>query len=270
VPLLVGLGFPGMAAVVAGMVIQSTPVSFGAVGTPILVGVSTGLADDPAVRAFAARWATRTGEQFLAMIGARVAVLHAVAGTLIPLFVVALMTRFFGPTRSFADGLRVWRFALFAAFAMTMPYVLLANLLGPEFPSMFGGLIGLASSCPPRSGASSCPHATTMLGLRAAGEWEPEWTGRIEVRDVDHRHGPCPWRSPGRRTCWWPAARPDAAPHAPGRHLAAVVDPRTAGDLRHRHRRQRAAALPAGHDLHRGRFITFVLHRMEARRSHAR
>jgi lactate permease len=43
VPLLVGLGFPGMAAVMAGMIIQSTPVSFGAAGTPILVGVNTGL-----------------------------------------------------------------------------------------------------------------------------------------------------------------------------------------------------------------------------------
>ena len=38
VPLLVGLGFPALAAVVVGMTIQSTPVSFGAVGTPILVG----------------------------------------------------------------------------------------------------------------------------------------------------------------------------------------------------------------------------------------
>ena len=33
VPLLVGLGFPAMAAVIAGMLIQSTPVSFGAAGT---------------------------------------------------------------------------------------------------------------------------------------------------------------------------------------------------------------------------------------------
>ena len=33
VPLLVGLGCPGMAAVTAGMIIQSTPVSFGAAGT---------------------------------------------------------------------------------------------------------------------------------------------------------------------------------------------------------------------------------------------
>ena len=33
------IGFPPLAAVVFGMMIQSTPVSFGAVGTPMLVGV---------------------------------------------------------------------------------------------------------------------------------------------------------------------------------------------------------------------------------------
>ena len=38
-PLMVALGFPAMAAVMLGMLVQSTPVTFGAVGTPILVGV---------------------------------------------------------------------------------------------------------------------------------------------------------------------------------------------------------------------------------------
>ena len=33
-PLMVAIGFPALAAVVFGMMIQSTPVSFGAVGTP--------------------------------------------------------------------------------------------------------------------------------------------------------------------------------------------------------------------------------------------
>jgi lactate permease len=41
-PLMVALGFPAMTAVMIGMMIQSTPVSFGAVGTPILVGVKGG------------------------------------------------------------------------------------------------------------------------------------------------------------------------------------------------------------------------------------
>jgi lactate permease len=42
-PLMLALGFPAMAAVMVGLIIQSTPVSFGAVGTPILVGVNGGL-----------------------------------------------------------------------------------------------------------------------------------------------------------------------------------------------------------------------------------
>ncbi|HAG28364.1 MAG TPA: hypothetical protein DCL39_02830, partial [Alteromonas macleodii] len=41
-PLLVAIGFPALAAVLIGMMIQSTPVSFGAVGTPIVIGVNKG------------------------------------------------------------------------------------------------------------------------------------------------------------------------------------------------------------------------------------
>lgn len=191
VPLMVGLGFPGMAAVVAGMVIQSTPVSFGAVGTPIIVGVGTGLNDD-AVRAYAASIGYADWNQFLALIGAKVAIIHAVAGTLIPLFVVALMTRFFGPSRSFTDGLRVWRFALFAAFAMTVPYVLLANFLGPEFPSMFGGLIGLAIVVPAAKRGFLMPRGDDHWDFAPQSQWEAEWTGTIRPRDIDHRDGPMP------------------------------------------------------------------------------
>ncbi len=50
-PLLVAIGFPALAAVVMGMMIQSTPVSFGAVGTPIIVGVNKGLIRTISLRA---------------------------------------------------------------------------------------------------------------------------------------------------------------------------------------------------------------------------
>ncbi len=42
-PLMVAVGFPALAAVTFGLIIQSTPVSFGAVGTPLIVGVQSGL-----------------------------------------------------------------------------------------------------------------------------------------------------------------------------------------------------------------------------------
>src|SRR5690606_36498376 len=74
-PLLVAIGFPAMAAVLMGMLVQSTPVSFGAVGTPIIVGGNTGL-DTASVGAHlvdhGSCWA-----QFPALITSFVAILHS-------------------------------------------------------------------------------------------------------------------------------------------------------------------------------------------------
>ena len=186
VPLMVGLGFPGMAAVVAGMVIQSTPVSFGAAGTPILVGVNTGL---ETIRATYESTPGADWTEFLAGIGFKVAVLHAIAGTLIPLFVVALMTRFFGKNRSFSEGLEVWKFALFAAFSMTVPYLAAAWLLGPEFPALLGGLIGLTIVVTLAKRGFLMPPKDQCWTFDAKENWDPEWTGSIEIRDADHPSG---------------------------------------------------------------------------------
>jgi lactate permease len=181
VPLLVGLGFPAMAAVVAGMVIQSTPVSFGAVGTPMLVGVQSGLSADASIT-----------DNFLVLvtsIGGQVAILHMIAGTLIPLFVVALMTRFFGKNKSFTEGIKVWKFALFAAFSMTIPYVIVANLLGPEFPSMVGGLVGLAIVVFAAKKGFLMPPKDEVWDFEEKSKWDPEWSGKLEIKDIAHKSG---------------------------------------------------------------------------------
>ncbi len=179
VPLLVGLGFPALAAVVAGMLIQSTPVSFGAVGTPVLVGLGTGLSGSLEVAAHAEEVAG-SFPGFLHLVGTRVALLHGVTGLLIPLTVVALMTRFFGARRSFAEGLAVWRFALFAALAMNVPYVLIANLLGPEFPSMLGSLIGLVLVVTAARRGWFLPGRAATWDFAPRSEWKPEWSGSLE------------------------------------------------------------------------------------------
>lgn len=204
VPLMVGLGFPAMAAVVAGMIIQSTPVSFGALGTPILVGVGNGLKGDPGVLAYAIQsgFVLESGEVdyagFLAMIATKVALLHCVAGTLIPLFVVALMTRFFGPNRSFADGLRVWKFALFAAFSMTLPYLAVAVFLGPEFPSLIGGLVGLAIVVTAARSGFLMPQGDPW-DFAPRDTWQPEWNGTLELRSTESTGTPMPLS-----TAWLP------------------------------------------------------------------
>ena len=188
VPLLVGLGFPGMAAVMSGMIIQSTPVTFGAAGTPILVGVNTGLSADPAIATFATQ-AGYDWPAFLAMIGFKAAVLHTIAGTLVPLILVAFLTRFFGKNRSFIDGLRIWKFALFAAVAMTLPYLAVAYLLGPEFPALLGGLVGLAIVVPAARRGFLMPPPDEVWEFDQKENWDPSWTGSIEVKDLPHRSG---------------------------------------------------------------------------------
>ena len=182
VPLLVGLGFPAMAAVIAGMMIQSTPVSFGAVGTPILVGVKSGLEDQTQVTSYASEQGMASWMELLPVIGAKVAVLHAIVGTLIPLFVIAFMTRFFGAKRSFREGLAIWKFALFSAFAMTIPYVIIAHLLGPEFPSLLGSLVGLAIVIPAAKKRWLLPKADKKpWDFENRDRWERAWSSHSDL-----------------------------------------------------------------------------------------
>ena len=183
VPLMVGLGFPAMAAVVAGMIIQSTPVSFGAMGTPILVGVNTGLSADPGMSAYAMELGFSEWEDFLGFIGTKIAIIHATAGTFIPLLVTSVMTRFFGANRSFADGFKVWKFAIFAALSMTIPYLIVATFLGPEFPSMFGGMIGLAIVVTAAKNGFLMPDETDKWDFDAKENWEDEWSGSMQASD---------------------------------------------------------------------------------------
>ena len=185
VPLMVGLGFPAMAAVVAGMIIQSTPVSFGAMGTPILVGVNNGLSADPAMAAYALERGFAEWDQFLAFIATKVAFLHAIAGTFIPLLVASIMTRFFGKNRSFADGFKVWKFALFAAFSMTIPYVIVAYQFGPEFPSMLGGMIGLGIVVTTARMGFLMPKEDEIWDFDEKSKWDAEWSGAM-LHDPDN------------------------------------------------------------------------------------
>lgn len=196
VPLLVGLGFPAMAAVTAGMIIQSTPVSFGAVGTPILVGVDKGLSTNsslasasPQVQEYMAASGLTDWNEFLSMIGLKVAVLHAVAGILVPLFVVCIITRFFGKNRSFSEGLQVWKFAVFAAGAMIVPYLIVAKFLGPEFPSLIGGLLGLGIVVTAARKGFLMPAKEDVWDFDIVERWDPTWMGTLQPQ-VDHSEKP--------------------------------------------------------------------------------
>ncbi len=176
-PLLVALGFPAMAAVMLGMMVQSTPVTFGAVGTPIIVGARGGL-DSPEV---AAQLATAGLEmtEYLRIVTANVVVVHALVGTIMPLFMIMMMTRFFGANRSWTEGLSILPFALLGGVAFTVPYTLTGIFLGPEFPSMLGGLVGLAIVTTAARHGFLVPKDHWDFAPRS--EWPKGWIGSFEA-----------------------------------------------------------------------------------------
>ncbi|CAM3789986.1 L-lactate permease [Alkalicoccus chagannorensis] len=170
-PLLVAIGFPALGAVMVALIIQSTPVTFGAIGTPILVGVSSGL-----------EGITGYTPDQLTEITQHVSILHAIIGSFIPLFMVAMLTKFFGKSRSFTEGLAAWKFALFAGVAFTLPYVTIAVFLGPEFPSLFGGLIGLAIVIPAARRGWFLPRQ--VFTFEKEEDWEEDWKGTLKTEPI--------------------------------------------------------------------------------------
>ncbi|MGB3828744.1 MAG: L-lactate permease [Ornithinimicrobium sp.] len=181
-PLLLALGFPAMAAVMTGLIIQSTPVSFGAVGTPMLVGISQGLADGTGVN----DRVSFLGVEYAAYvngIAVNVAIIHAIVGILIPLILACMLTGFFGENKRFGDGLKVWPFAIYASLAMTVPYVIVAIVLGPEFPSLLGGAIGLALVMFTSSKGFLMPKEAWDFGPRSS--WDARWMGNITADEED-------------------------------------------------------------------------------------
>lgn len=176
-PLLVALGFPAVAAVMLGMMVQSTPVTFGAAGTPVLVGIRGGL-ENPELTEMLAREG-QSFYQYLMIITSNIAVLHAIAGTIMPLFMCAMMTRFYGKNKSWKEGLSIFPFALFGGLAFTIPYMLAGLFLGPEFPSLLGSLVGLAIVTGAARRGFLIPKKPWDFAPRS--EWPSNWSGKLDM-----------------------------------------------------------------------------------------
>ena len=121
-PILVGLGFPALPVALLTLVMNSVPVSFGAVGTPAWFGFA-GLALAAPLRLEVAQWT---------------ALIHLCASFVIP--VIAL--------RWLVSWREVWQnsgFILMSIVSCTAPFFLIAQI-NDEFPSLLGGAIGLLIS----------------------------------------------------------------------------------------------------------------------------
>jgi lactate permease len=118
-PILVGLGFPPLSVAMLCLVMNSVPVSFGAVGTPLWFGL--GQLD------------LQEGE--LLAIGRGAVLIHCAAA--LPTVLIAL--RLVLPWSAIRRGLP---FVALSTGACVLPYAALATLTY-EFPALLGGMVGL-------------------------------------------------------------------------------------------------------------------------------
>ncbi|MCF7812333.1 L-lactate permease [Candidatus Gracilibacteria bacterium] len=118
-PILVGFGFPAARVLMLCLVMNSIPVSFGAVGTPTWFGLGNlGLS-----------------EPMISSIAQQTALIHFVASLFIPFLALRFLL-------SWKDIRKNAIFILLSVLSCTIPYLALSHL-SSEFPSLIGGAIGL-------------------------------------------------------------------------------------------------------------------------------
>jgi len=177
-PLLLLLGFPPLAAALLCLVFNTIPVPYAAVGTPIIIGLQY-LKD--LVVEVTTMGQTNLGfhsvDSFNALIGKWVAIIHFPIGLLLPIFMCGFLTRIFGANKSWREGFAAWKFCLLASFSFLIPYLLLAVIFGPEFPSLIGALVALGiTAWAARKGIA---RPKNDFFFAPSETWPEEWKGSI-------------------------------------------------------------------------------------------
>jgi len=121
-PLLVGLGFPALRVAMACLVLNSVPVSFGAVGAPTWFGFGQLGLEAAELRAVA--WKT--------------ALIHSVAACVVPLLAFRMLLSW----REIRENAAF----IYLAIAASVGPMFLIALVNDEFPSVGGGLAGLVAT----------------------------------------------------------------------------------------------------------------------------
>lgn len=116
------------------------------------------------------------------------AIPHAIVGTFIPLLGVAIMTKFFGPERSFKPALEVLPFALFAGLSFTVPYLLVTLFIGYEFTSLLSALISIAITVFAAKHGFLCPKRAWDFG--APENFDKSWLATAKVAPANQSDMP--------------------------------------------------------------------------------
>ena len=120
-PFLLALGFPAITAITIALIGDSTAVTFGAAGTPIIIGLeASGLTQNEITQSFI-------------MAAGLHLILASIATIAIAFFV----------SKTNKEFIKFIPFAIFSALSFAIPFYLTAKYIGPELPSIVGGIASL-------------------------------------------------------------------------------------------------------------------------------
>jgi len=171
-PLLISLGFPPLCAALITLIFNSTPVSFGAVGTPTNMAFSVTAPSLPA---------GTDPEAYRMALTKFTAIGHSVCAVAVILVGLWVMCRFFGPSRSGKDAIGAAPFAIFTVAVFDAFYLFLAFFFGPEFPSLIGSVLTLAVVIFAAKKRFLCP--SRIWDFEAAEKWDSSWLSSVSLKE---------------------------------------------------------------------------------------
>ncbi|MCS5421310.1 MULTISPECIES: L-lactate permease [Psychrilyobacter] len=126
--LMVALEFQPLTAAILVLIANSTPVPFGAVGTPIFVGLSN---------------VSGLSTQDYGSIATLITKLDIFLGTFMPLLLVVVLVLSFGKKNKIKSILEMAPWSILIGLVYTLSAYLYAELVGPEFVSILAPITGL-------------------------------------------------------------------------------------------------------------------------------
>jgi len=179
-PLLISLGFPPLCAAIVALIYNSTPVSYGAVGTPTNTAATVVKAQVEAMGGNA--------ETYKMLLTKYTAIGHAIACLFVVFLGVFIMCKMFGKNKKGSEAFAALPFALFTSVVFAAFYLVFAFFFGPEFPSLIGALCALPITVFAAKKGFLMPKETWDFAEKSA--WDESWLSTQEVKaDVDNGMG---------------------------------------------------------------------------------
>lgn len=177
--ILMRIGFPPACAAMASLIGPITAASFSMVGLPVLYSIPEGLAPKDFVRQSFTSGVSM--ENYLKFIMNQAVILNSIAGTFIPLFMIMMMTRFYGRRKSWTTGMSIAPFAIFCGLAFTIPFALTTIYISSEFSAITAAAIGLAMTMIAIRFHFLIPQRD-VWDFKNVEQWEVDWSaGKIAV-----------------------------------------------------------------------------------------